>query len=146
MKENEFESLMKKIFGKSVTDNLLWYLYRRFKPLRFSTDGKEIDMESQLMEVIDFTLGLTILSSLRWDEKLRLIYDICDDDGDHCLRPAEILVMLQKLERLFAHETAQVELESSILTYTAADKRAEHKFHYVMAKLKKRQREQEMEK
>jgi len=46
------------------------------------------------MSVIDFVLGLCLMSNLPEKEKIKLMFDICDDDGDHCMRPAEILLML----------------------------------------------------
>ncbi len=46
------------------------------------------------MAVIDFVLAMCVISNLQDKEKLKLIFDICDDDGDHCMRPAEILLML----------------------------------------------------
>ena len=65
------------------------------------------------------------------------MFDICDDDGDHCMRPAEILLMLQKLERMFCRETSKVNLNSITLLYTNADKRAEHKFHFIITIIKR---------
>jgi len=47
-----------------------------------------------MMSVIDFVLGMCISNLLEVKEKLKLLFDICDDDGDHCMRPAEILLML----------------------------------------------------
>ena len=94
------------------------------------------------MSIIDFCLGLCIMSRMSYKRKICKIYDICDDDGDNCMRPAEILIMLQKLERMFCQETAQVNLKSTLLYYHAADKRAEHKFHFIMKMVKQVQEEE----
>jgi hypothetical protein len=112
-------------------------MYDRFRPLNFSEDGKRIEMVGVQVSVLDFVMGICVLSRVKYNQKLKLIYDICDDDGDHCMRPAEILLMLQKLERLFSKETTSVNLCSTLLLFTNADKRAEHKFHFIMAMIKK---------
>lgn len=49
------------------------------------------------------------------------------------MMPEDILNMLQRVERVFAQECARVDLESSILNNMVADKRAETKFHSLMA-------------
>jgi hypothetical protein len=67
------------------------------------------------MSLLDFVLGMCFISNLPVKEKLRLMYDICDDDGDHCMRPLEILIMLQKVERLFCRETSNINLPSIVL-------------------------------
>lgn len=46
--------------------------------------------------------------------------------------PSEILMMLQRVERLFARETTRVDMDSNILLKNIADKRAEKNFHFIM--------------
>ena len=46
--------------------------------------------------------------------------------------PYDILLMLQRLERLFARETSRVDVASTILLNSIADKRAEKNFHFIM--------------
>jgi len=53
------------------------------------------------------------------------MFELCDDDDDGCMRPAEILMMLQRVERIFARECSRVEMPSSILIHSIADKKAE---------------------
>ena len=60
------------------------------------------------------------------------MFELCDDDIDGCMRPAEILQMLQRVERIFAGECSRVNLKSQILLNNIADKKAEKKFHIVM--------------
>jgi hypothetical protein len=57
---------------------------------------------------------------------------LCDHDEDGCMVPYDILLMLQRLERLFARETARVDVKSIILLNSIADKRAEKNFHFIM--------------
>jgi hypothetical protein len=49
------------------------------------------------------------------------MFELCDDDDDGCMRPAEILQMLQRVERIFARECSRIKMESSILIYQIAD-------------------------
>jgi hypothetical protein len=53
------------------------------------------------------------------------MFELCDDDDDGCMRPAEILNMLQRVERIFAKECAKVDIDSTILLNMIADKKAE---------------------
>ena len=64
------------------------------------------------------------------------MFELCDDDDDGCMRPAEILMMLQKVERIFARECSRVDIPSQILLYTIADKKAEQNFHFIMGMIK----------
>ena len=64
------------------------------------------------------------------------MFELCDDDDDGCMRPAEILSMLQRVERIFAKECAKVEVDSTILLHMIADKKAEQKFQRVMNQIR----------
>jgi len=61
---------------------------------------------------------------------------ILDDDEDWCMRPDEILLMFQRLERIFAMECSKIYMQSYVLVNNIADNRAERKFHMLMLKLK----------
>ncbi len=64
------------------------------------------------------------------------MFELCDDDDDGCMRPAEILNMLQKVERIFAKECSKVDVDSVILQNMIADKKAEQKFQRIMCQLR----------
>ena len=64
------------------------------------------------------------------------MFELCDDDDDGCMRPAEILQMLQRVERIFARECSRVELQSQILINSIADQKAEQNFHFIMGMIK----------
>jgi len=81
------------------------------------------------MEVLDFILAMNLLARITYDKKLKLLFDLCDDDEDGCMTPEDILKMLQKVDRVFASECARVELSSTILDNFCADKKAELNFH-----------------
>lgn len=88
------------------------------------------------MDLLDFMLALNLLARIVYDKKLKLIFDLCDDDDDGCMTPEDILLMLQRVERVFAKECARVVLDSSILDNFVADKKAEQNFHLIMGMLK----------
>ena len=52
------------------------------------------------------------------------------------MNPVHILQMLQRLERVFVRETAQVSVESQIMLNKIADNKAELNFHYIMEFIK----------
>ena len=81
------------------------------------------------MDFLDFIVALCLLAPIVPPLKLKLIFDLCDDDEDGCMQPYNILEMLQKVERIFAQECSKVDLESTILNYRVADKKAESNFH-----------------
>lgn len=87
------------------------------------------------MDLLDFMLALNLLARIVYDKKLKLIFDLCDDDDDGCMTPEDILLMLQRVERVFAKECARVVLDSSILDNFVADKKAEQNFHLIMGML-----------
>ena len=77
------------------------------------------------MDLLDFMVAMNLLARIVYDKKLKLIFDLCDDDDDGCMTPEDILLMLQRVERVFAKETARVVLDSNVLDNFVADKRAE---------------------
>jgi len=79
---------------------------------------------------------MNFLARIVYDKKLKLIFELCDDDDDGCMTSEDILSMLQRVERVFAKESARVNLESSILDNFVADKKAEHNFHFLMGMIK----------
>lgn len=88
------------------------------------------------MDLLDFMLAMNLLARIVYDKKLKLIFDLCDDDDDGCMTPEDILLMLQRVERVFAKEVARVVLDSSVLDNYVADKRAEQNFHLIMGMIK----------
>jgi hypothetical protein len=54
------------------------------------------------------------------------------------MRADEILFMIQRLERIFCKECAQINLESQLLLQSIADKRAETRFHYIIQVIRRK--------
>ena len=46
------------------------------------------------MDLLDFLLGMNLLARIPYDKKLKLLFDLCDDDDDGCMTPEDILMML----------------------------------------------------
>jgi hypothetical protein len=46
------------------------------------------------MHILDFLIAMNLLSRVVYDKKMKIIFELCDDDDDGCMRPAEILFML----------------------------------------------------
>jgi hypothetical protein len=112
-------------------------MFDRFKPFRLDgiRDDIHIVNETQ-MDVLDFILAMNLLARIVYDKKLKLLFELCDDDDDGCMTPEDILNMLQRVERVFALECARVDLESAILNNFVADKKAELNFHFIMGMIK----------
>lgn len=77
-----------------------------FRKFKFNDNGTDID-KKQDMDILDFLLALNLLARIVYDKKLRckiyfektnliliVMFELCDDDDDGCMRPAEILQML----------------------------------------------------
>ena len=88
------------------------------------------------MVILDFIIALCLLARIVYEKKLKLLFELCDDDDDGCMTPEDILNMLQKVERVFAQECSRVDLESTILNNFVADKKAEVNFHFIMGMIK----------
>ena len=73
------------------------------------------------------------------------MFELCDDDDDGCMRPAEILQMLQRVERIFSRECSRVEIQSTILINTIADTKAEQNFHFIMGMIKHQNMQKQQE-
>ena len=73
------------------------------------------------------------------------MFELCDDDDDGCMRPDEILNMLQRTERIFAKEISKVDIQSTILLNLIADKKAEQKFQRIMGQIRQQSINKQLE-
>jgi Ca2+-binding EF-hand superfamily protein len=120
------------------SETLVYALHNRFRKLKFTTNGDDIDKKTD-MDILDFLIAMNLLTRHSNEEKLKLLFQLCDDDNDGCMRPAEILQMLQRVERIFAWECSKVNIQSVILLNNIADKKAEINFHYIMNTMRQEQ-------
>lgn len=74
---SNFRSVMNLSFSPLPADSLINLLYQRFKPLKFTDDGKELDLENQEMIIIDLMIALALLSRAisKYNDKLRIIFN-----------------------------------------------------------------------
>jgi len=78
-------------------------MYERFKPFRLEGVKEDCHVVNENgMDVLDFVLALNLLARITYDKKLKLLFELCDDDDDGCMTPDDILSMLQRVERVFA--------------------------------------------
>lgn len=80
---------------KPPGQKLLKAIFDRFKPTKI--DGYKNNMVftcDQNMDVLDFLLAMNLLARIPYDKKLKLLFDLCDDDDDGCMTPEDILMML----------------------------------------------------
>jgi hypothetical protein len=136
IKYAEFKKFLDDNFTR-VADCLVVAMFERFKPFRLQGIRDNISVVNETtMDVLDFILSMNLLARIVYDKKLKLLFELCDDDDDGCMTPEDILSMLQRVERIFAQETARVDLQSSILDNYVADKKAELNFHFMMGMIK----------
>lgn len=115
IKYSEFYKILAEEFKhKKPSEALVQCIYERFKRFKFTDNGHDIDRNQQ-MDILDFLLAMNFLARLVYEKKMRLMFELCDDDDDGCMRPAEILNMLQKVERIFAKECSKVDVDSTVL-------------------------------
>jgi|TARA_B110000305_G_scaffold150306_1_gene166790 hypothetical protein len=46
------------------------------------------------MDVLDFVLAMNLLARIIYDKKLKMLFELCDDDEDGCMTPEDILSMM----------------------------------------------------
>ena len=95
-KLNRVEKIINQQFSsKPPSSALMKCMIDRFKPYKiegFKNDCRIV--EENVMDVLDFLLALNFLARIVYDKKLKLIFEICDDDDDGCMTSEDILSML----------------------------------------------------
>ncbi len=77
------------------------------------------------MDFLDFMLTMILLSQMRYEVKLKLLFELCDDDSDNQMSTDDILDMLKRIERIFSQDSSRTDLKSTIQNNFVADRRAE---------------------
>ena len=97
-------------------------MFERFRPFRLEGIREDTQVaERNEVDVLDFIIAMNLLARIVYEKKLKLLFWVCDDDGDGCMKPDEILDMLKRVKRVFATECSRVDLESSTLNNLVAD-------------------------
>lgn len=73
-------------------------------------------------------IAFCLLAKIGYEEKINLIFRICDTDNDDCLSLKEISNMCSIIERVFSRECYLVDFNSTILLQSLAEKKAQMKF------------------
>lgn len=70
-------------------------MFERFKPFRIDghREKNHVVNEGQ-MDVLDFVLAMNLLARIIYDKKLKMLFELCDDDEDGCMTPEDILNMM----------------------------------------------------
>ena len=79
-----------KFGNKAPCHELCLALYNRFRPLKIKAGGEGIEQIDD-MDIVDFLLGCNLLSRSTQDRKIKLMFELCDDDDDGCMNPVHIL-------------------------------------------------------
>ena len=70
-------------------------MFERFKPFRLEGTMTDTHIANENgMDALDFILAINLLARIVYDKKLKLLFDLCDDDDDGCMTPDDILNML----------------------------------------------------
>ena len=70
-------------------------MFERFKPYELSGIREETQvLDKNEMVTLDFLCAMILLARITNDEKLKLLFDLFDDDDDGCMTPEDILQML----------------------------------------------------
>lgn len=98
-------------------------MFERFRPFSLKGVREETHVaEENSVDVLDFIIAMNLLARIVYEKKLKLLFWVCDDDGDGCMTPDDILDMLKRVKRIFASECSRVDLDSSTLNNMVADK------------------------
>lgn len=132
-----FQKFLNENFENSKpAESLVVAMFERFKPFRLDGVREETQVATEnTMDVLDFIIAMNLLARIVYEKKLKLLFWVCDDDGDGCMTPEDILDMLKRVKRVFASECARVDLESATLNNLVADKKSEINFHLIMGKI-----------
>lgn len=98
-------------------------MFERFRPFKLEGVKEEtsVSNKNELVDILDFIIAMNLLARIVYEKKLKLLFWVCDDDGDGCMTPDDILDMLKRVKRVFASECSRVDLESVTLNNLVAD-------------------------
>ena len=101
----QFKSFLTDFFKvNEPADSLVVAMFERFKPFKLSDGIRENTKieEQKEIDMRDFILAMNLLARITYDKKLKLLFELCDDDDDGCMTPEDILQMFMRVERVFA--------------------------------------------
>lgn len=135
----KFQNFLNKVFNPPPVETLVKAMFERFKPFKLEGVKEDTHIVNEVgVDALDFVIGMNLLSRTTNVKKLKLLFELCDDDDDGCMTPEDILYMLKKVERVFHQECAEYgqEFHSTVLNNFSADQKAERKFNIIMGMIK----------
>ena len=76
-------------------ERLVAAMFERFKMFRLEGDREKMGPSNESsMQFLDFILAMTLLARIVQPKKVKLLFDLCDEDEDGCMMPEDILNML----------------------------------------------------
>lgn len=148
-----FCSIMDKNFDVGV--EICACLFERFKPLppvdinveaaspSVATGAKSPLLKEKVSgiqhyetDVLDVLLALDLLSKIVQPLKIKMMFDICDQDLDGVLSADELLDMLRRVERIFSQEESQQTLQQVALSRFIADRKAKLSCEFIIGMTK----------
>ena len=90
-----FKNTLAKTFEKKPHDRLILAMFERFKPFKLEGERERIHAKDEtVVDFKDFILAMNLLARIYKPLKLKLLFELCDDDQDGCMMPEDILNML----------------------------------------------------
>lgn len=80
------ECLNKEFATKPAPEHLILALFNRFRPFKIKPEGDGIELGVE-MDIIDFLLAMDLLSRIPVDNKIKMMFELCDNDDDGCMNP-----------------------------------------------------------
>lgn len=71
---------------RPAPEHLIVALFNRFRQFRVKENADAVELHPE-MDIIDFLLGINLLSRIPVDHKIKLMFELCDNDDDGCMNP-----------------------------------------------------------
>ncbi len=85
-------------------------------------------LKPDVVDIMEAVIALCLLARISYEEKISLIFRICDTDNDDCLSVKEISNLCLLIEQVFSRECSLVVFQSTLLLQSLAEKKANMKF------------------
>lgn len=115
--------MLKENFENEVGQQVAHLMYDRFKIMKLDESHKVDPNEGT--SVFDFIVGLNIISRIVYDRKLKLLFELCDDDDDGSMPPKHLQLMMKSVEKIFSQDPSRQDRDSIAMNDFIAEKKAE---------------------
>lgn len=104
---------------------------------RLYTDKGQVEKVSEVIDLHDIVIALTILSKISNETKLRrnlhlVVFELTDVDEDGCLSPDEVARMIEVIERVLNRENSDIKIRSKAMLDLLSKDRARRKYNWAM--------------